>query len=351
VISRRTGIETVAVGHTADDLVETLLLRLLRGAGVTGLAGIWPERRLGPLRVIRPLLAVTRLEVLEYLRRHGLAFRDDASNRDRRFLRNRVRHELLPVLERGYNPSIRSTLRRTAILLQDDEGLLRGLARQALGRAAAGPTVSAAALAREPVSLQRRALRFWLGEEAGFEQVEAVRKLAISGPPGGEVHLSGHRLVWRQYGVLQQGKPTAPPPVRRRWPLPVPGSVRIAELGVGFRCCRERPGACAAGRQRSPSTGPGLVERFDAGALGRGLFVRTWRRGDRFQPLGMRGGKKLQDIFVDDKVPRRQRRRTPLLCTADGRIAWVVGCRMGELFKVTRATRTILRVQAVALRD
>src|ERR1035438_10561282 len=112
---------TTLFRSTADDQVETFLLRLLRGAGVPGLVGIWPERQLGTLRVIRPLLKVRRLEIIEYLTSKKLSYREDKSNADTRFTRNRIRHELLPLLEREYNPSVRDVLLNTAEILRDED--------------------------------------------------------------------------------------------------------------------------------------------------------------------------------------------------------------------------------------
>jgi len=241
-VSKKTGIRTLVLAHTADDQAETFLLRLLRGAGATGLAGIWPERQIGGLRVLRPLLDVSRKEVLKYIAAHKLSYREDASNADRRFLRNRIRHELLPLLERDYNPGIRRVLRRTAEILR-------------------------AEAERDPVALERRAIRRQLGS-LSFQQVEEVRK---------------KRQV--------------------------------------------------------------LMERFDADVLGKPFTVRTWRPGDRFQPLGMKGTKKLQDFFVDEKAPRWERHQVPLLCAADGRIAWVVGYRIAEPFKVTERTKRVVEVR------
>ena len=279
-VARKTGIKSLALAHTADDQVETFLMRLIRGAGVDGLAGIWPERRLGKLRVIRPLLPVSRAQVLEYLNTAGLEWREDASNADRRFLRNRVRHELLPLLERDYNPKIRDALRRTAEILRAE---------------AAG----------DPVAVERRAIR-----EMSFREIEELRKLAR--------------------------KEDVPLPVAGRWKLKVPGATLIRELGVRF--------VVGTGTGRGGDAVP-TEEVFDADAIGEDLTVRTWREGDRFQPLGMKGAKKLQDLFVDAKVPRRQRGRVPLLCASDGRIAWVVGYRMSDGFMVTEATKRVLRIR------
>ena len=293
-VAEATGIPTLVLAHNSDDQVETFLLRLIRGAGPTGLSGMRADRQIGRVRVVRPLLEVSRVEILEYLNAQGLNCREDSSNANRRFLRNRIRHELLPLLEREYNPGIRDVLRRTAEILR-------------------------AEAEDDPVAAQRRTIRAWLGE-VSFEQVEAVRGLAM----GDEVSLPGGVIVYRDYDGLQKG--SAPVPVVGQWPVSLNGDTVIAELGVRF----------VVGE---------AGERFDADALGDGLFVRTWRDGDRFQPLGMTGEKKLQDFFVDEKVPRRQRGRVPLLCAADGRIAWVVGHRIAEPFKVTGQTRRVLAIR------
>ena len=163
-VAERTGIQKLALAHTADDQVETFLLRLLRGAGVPGLVGIWPERQLGTLRVIRPLLKVRRAEVLEYLSARGLTYREDASNADTRFTRNRIRHELLPLLEREFNPAIRDVLLHTAEILRDEDFyLLHHVAQRFYMAVCQNDAVNVKALANCPVAIQRRVLRFWLG--------------------------------------------------------------------------------------------------------------------------------------------------------------------------------------------
>lgn len=307
----RTGIHTIALAHTADDQVETFLLRLLRGAGTTGLAGMQSDVKIGGLRVIRPLLDVRRSEVIEYLRSRQITWREDASNTDRRFLRNRIRHELLPVLERDYNPGIRDALLRTAEILRDEDDLLTTLAG----------AVPIAELRSQSVALQRRALRLWLGEGLDFDHIEAVRQLTS----GAEVTLPGELIVYREGDALRKAHRQDVEPVRGRWPLDLTGETAIRELGVRLVIGDDG-------------------ERLDADTLGAAPFVRTWENGDRFQPLGMTGEKKLQDFFVDEKVPRLRRGRVPLLCASDGRIAWVVGYRIGEPYKVTGATRRVLRI-------
>jgi len=315
-VAKKTGSSTLVLAHTADDQAETFLLRLLRGAGPAGLGGMWADRRIGQLRVVRPLLEVTRSEIIKYLKSHHLTWREDASNADRRYLRNRIRHELLPLLERDYNPGIRKVLRRTAEILR-------------------------AEAANDPVATRRRAIREWL-DDLSFEHIEAVRQLAT----GGEVHLPGGVRVCSEYGRLRKtaGRGT---PVAACWPLAENGETAISELCVRFHA---KPGVAETCYNYNKFPRPaGKGECFDADALGAEPFVRTWREGDVFQPLGMTGTKKLQDFFVDEKVPRRQRGRLPLVCAADGRIAWVVGYRMADPFKVTEQTRRVLRLRAEPL--
>jgi tRNA(Ile)-lysidine synthase len=344
-VAERTGLKKLLLAHTADDQVETFLLRLLRGAGVPGLVGIWPERQLGTLRVIRPLLKVRRVEIMEYLAAKKLSYRDDKSNTDTRFTRNRIRHELLPLLEREYNPSIRDVLLNTAEILRDEDFyLLHHVAQRFYMAACQNDAVNVKTLANYPIAIQRRVLRFWLGGDSEngpsftFDQIEAVRHAVLGDSPSAAIDLPNDLVVYREYEWLQKARRKDLERVEGKWPLGLTGETVIRELGVRF--VLERVGSS-----------PYPQESMDADALGEGLVVRTWENGDRFQPLGMSETKKLQDFFVDEKVPRSRRGRVPLVCTADGRIAWVVGQRIAEPFKVTDGTRHVLHLRAESIQD
>ena len=167
------------------------------------------------------------------------------------------------------------------------------------------------------------------------------RSLALSESASGQIDLPDDFVVYREYDALKKASGNGLEPVRGKWPVCLEGETKIRELNVTFTVAavdNRWP------RLASAATGHG-EESFDADALGAGLFIRTWQEGDRFQPLGMSESKKLQDFFVDEKVPRHQRGRVPLLCAADGRIAWVVGHRIAEPFKVTEQARRVLRVR------
>jgi tRNA(Ile)-lysidine synthase len=357
-VAERTGIKTLALAHTADDQVETFLLKLLRGAGATGLSGMEVERELGGIRVIRPLLGVRRSEILEYLAAEKLSWREDASNADPQFTRNRVRHVLLPLLEREFNPAVRETLLRTAEILRDEDSYLtRHVSEAIYSPAYCGEGIDVEAFRGWLPAVQRRVVRLWLGQEIelGFEHIEAVRELVLSDNPSAEVHLPEDLIVYREYDELKKARREELEPVRGKWPLAIDGETRINALGVSFVChpeavkgSRSLPKEILLPRLRDQNDKKN-EESFDADSLGDSPFIRTWQEGDHFQPLGMSGEKKLQDFFVDEKVPRRTRGRTPVLCASDGRIAWVVGVRIADPFKIGKTTGRILRIQVKLL--
>jgi tRNA(Ile)-lysidine synthase len=342
-VAERTGLKKLFLAHTADDQVETFLLRLLRGAGVPGLVGIWPERQLGTLRVIRPLLKVRRVEIMEYLTARKLTYREDKSNVDTRYTRNRIRHELLPLLEREYNPAIRDVLLNTTEILRDEDFyLLHHVAQRFYMAVCQNDAVNVKTLANYPTAIQRRVLRFWLAGDSEngphfiFDQIEAVRYAALGNAPSAAIDLPDDLVVYREYEWVRKAHRKDLEPVKGNWPLSLSGETVIRELGMRFVL-------------EHGDEPPNPKECFDADALGEKLFVRTWENGDRFQPLGMSETKKLQDFFVDEKVPRLRRGRVPLVCTSDGRIAWVVGQRIAEPFKVRQDTRRILCARAESI--
>ena len=258
-VAAQTKISKIALAHTADDQVETFLMRLLRGAGVPGLVGIWPERQVGEVRIIRPLLKVRREEVIEYLKQHNLSYRQDASNADTRYTRNRIRHELLPLLERDYNPGIRDVLLRTAEILRDEDFyLLHHVVRTFYMAACQKEVVNLKALNGYPPAVQRRVLRLWLGGEdelAGarfsFDHIEAIRQLAVSDDPSGELSMPDDLIVYREYETLRKASRESIQSVQGRWPLNLAGTTSIPQLGVSFTVGEEG-------------------ERFDADGLGEG---------------------------------------------------------------------------------
>jgi len=338
-------LDKIAVGHTATDRAETLLMNLLRGAGVDGLASIPPQRG----RVVRPLILATRQETEGHCRRRGLSFRRDPSNDDVEHLRAKVRAQLIPLLEREYQPRAGAALARAAELLGADAEFLSDLARaqyqQLAERGGEELSLDLEGLLSSPLALRRRvvreAVRELRGEVAdlGLEHCDAVLDLAREAQTGKALELPGGvsaevsygRLLVRSGGGLRESE-------RIEETLSVPGRLVSQALGIALEAEVVPREALAA-----PADEPGLAD-LDYEQAGSQLVVRNWRPGDRFRPLGMAGEKKLQDFFVDAKVPRRQRARVPLIAQPNGRILWVVGHRIDERVRIGENTTKVLRL-------
>ena len=329
------GYARLALGHTADDQVELFWLRLLRGAGLEGLKGMWPAT---PQGLVRPLLAVGKAVLLAWLARESLPYRLDSSNLSRAYLRNRVRLDLLPHLARGYNPRLAQTIWRTQSLLQDDERLLARDAAAAWDRVAQELAADCFALDLNrffnlPPALQRRVLRGGvarLGEDVTLTapQVAALMALAESGRSGGLISLGkeGANVQVARAGAVLHILKALPEPSPEAARLPAcPGEV---DSPAGWRW-RLSPRSCRPGDPWPPPETAWL----NPAMVSLPLTVRPWRPGDRFWPLGAPGPKKLQDFLVDAKIPRWLRPHIPLVAAAGG-IVWVAGVRIAAPVKL-----------------
>jgi tRNA(Ile)-lysidine synthase len=331
----------IATGHTADDQAETVLLNIIRGAGPVGLSGMPPMRG----RVIRPLIDVTHAEVEAYCREEGLEFRVDRSNLDRRFRRNRVRLEVIPLLAQ-LQPNVVSALCRLADVMRAENRYIDSqvdwVEREIVRREGDSIFIVLEGLSVAPVSLRRRIVRRAIARLSGseadleLERVDAVLELASAGQTGSVIELPGGWQARRTYQDIAIGPVPPAAAAPGEWRLPVPGAVEIAEVGMAI--------SAEYSDEVAVSEDPRVV-RIDAGTVTPPLLVRTWRPGDRFRPLGMAEPVKLQDFFVNAKVPRAERART-LLVESAGRIVWVVGHRIDEESKVTDATRRTIRLEA-----
>jgi tRNA(Ile)-lysidine synthase len=354
-LAHEVGADCIAVGHTANDQAETLLMWMLRGAGMTGLAGM-PYTRED--RIIRPLLAATREEVVAYLDDEGLTYRRDSSNEKPLYHRNRIRKELLPVITRLAPAAVR-VLQRQADLLREDEHFLEGvtgdLVHALVSHDSSGvQRVDRQAFTELPVALQRRLVRAVLrtydeeGRASSLCAVESVRRLFLKGRSGGRLSLKQVFVILDQGSVRfspgaggdhshqmdsEQGKEEA-------LLLPVPSMVYWSGTNQQIHAqLMTRRAAEEMGR--APSQG---LAWFDADRFSEPLLVRAWQAGDRFSPYGMKGkSKKLQDFFTDRKVARHERGKVPLLVAPEG-ILWVVGVRQDERFAVRGGTTRCLLV-------
>lgn len=321
-------LDAVATAHTLDDQAETVLAKLLRGAWTEGLGGIHPVVEGPEGRILRPLLGTRRSEVETYLKGLGQAWREDSSNRQTTFTRNRIRHELLPMLE-GWNPQLREHLAQMAELARDEEAwwaaeterlagqiLLPGRPVRGGGRAGAeGLAVDVTRLAELGVAAQRRLLRLaaeQLGVAMDFAGTEAVRALALTGRAGQRRELAGGLRAERTHRelrlTLEAGETgEEPTPV---YTVEVPGEIEATEFGVRLRI--ERDGAWAADA---------------AGAEAARATLRAWRPGDRVRLRHSGGARKVKEVLERLRVTGSDRARWPVL-EVEGRIVWMQGVEL-----------------------
>ena len=346
------GASAVALGHTSDDQAETILMHVLRGSGLNGLRGMaevadwpWPEPETG-LRLFRPLLGVAKADTTAYCRDMGQTFREDSGNYMWRFTRNKVRLDLMPRLARDYNPRVRDALLRLSRAATDDADYIESQLDRCWPSIAevAEDSVS---LDVDPLShlhpaLQRQALRRAFAVAAGDVRapgevhLDAMLSLLRQGRSGRSIHLPRGVRAVSDGGVLWVGRNAEPPkPAETEGEYTIrvpsePGEVMVAEIGCWRVVLRLSDSQGDAGRDDVPEQGIAAV--LGREALGETVVIRTRRPGDRFQPSGMLGTKKLQDFFTDAKVPRSERDRVPLLVSERG-IAWVAGHRVAEWAK------------------
>jgi tRNA(Ile)-lysidine synthase len=341
--ARRLGAHRIALGHTADDQAETVLMRLLDGAGVRGLAAIPAVRG----RIIRPLIAARRRDVEAALRDAALPWLEDPMNRDPKFLRNRIRHEVLPLLAASYDGDVVPALVRTAGLAREATEALDQLAARELERLLAEDgdgafTLSLTALRALPSFVAPEVLRqaaARLGSTAplrawahrGLARVTAAARPARPFRLGGVVvAVSGDRV--------RLGRALPSPLVPRL--LTVPGRLELPEAGRAIEATLHEPAS-----YRMPAVATAVA--FDADQLPGALMVRPRRRGDRFTAFG-HGERRLKTLLIAAKLPRWERVRVPLV-EAAGEIVWVAGVRRGAAAPITAATRRVLELALVPL--
>ena len=405
-VAREVGANRIAVGHTRDDQVETILMHILRGTGITGLCGLAPcspmaydsqgmslpaspsslpasplslpasplslRAKRSNLLVIRPLLDITREETTSYCQQHQLDPRIDSSNLSLSFFRNRLRLQLLPLL-RQYNPGVDQALLRLADIAKEDNAFLEqqasGLWEEVVKQENNVIYLDKRQLANLPIALQRQLLRAAVARLAGdardieASHIEAARSL-LNKPAGKRISLPHGLICHGGYNELaitrlppaiaseawQSQLPPCPfPPLLGEFPLKVPGETVFPRWKVIASIVGERVDTPSLRGVLSTSEGTcqsNLVADFDYHKTGTELFVRQRQPGDRFHPLGMNTHKKLQEFMVDVKIPRSWRSHIPIVCSPQ-QIIWVVGWRIDDRVKITEASKEILRLEFI----
>jgi len=357
-VAKSVGANRVAVGHTTDDHIETMLMHLIRGTGTRGLRGLQPSSRWqssgNSLTIIRPLLSVSRAETADYCRSHRLMPRTDASNLSLSPLRNRIRLQLLPLLK-SYNPQVAEALLRTACIAGDDLAFLDEEGTR-LWSEIARRQENTIILDKErflelPSALKRHLLRMSIEKLLdNLKDIEAchIEEImdALTKPAGKRISLPGGLNFSIEYNRYLLGSDPAAlspyPSLRGGFSLKIPGETLL-------------PGWCVEAtilnREQMVEEGKGIkgmglmnnlyTAYFDLGKTGDKLVARPRQRGDRFQPLGMSQPKKLGEFMIDAKIPRAWRQRIPIVCSPQ-HILWVVGWRIDDRVKVTDNTKQIL---------
>lgn len=327
-LRQQLGYDYIAVAHHADDQLETFFINLLRGAGIRGLKGMQKVNG----HIIRPLLDIPRTEILQYAVERHLEWREDHTNAETLYLRNKIRHELLPVID-GISKEGRSSILKSISHLASENELYRALVEEKLSQMVAplrGANSCVGLGSTDLASLWDAAttsgfqlLFEWL-RDYGFneDQVHFIHEALKTGQPGTSFFSPTHRVT-----IERDGLELAPLCQNNEAPI-VLSYQQIT-------------------KDEFTMDHSSQVAQLDYDKLTFPLQLRKWQTGDRFHPLGMKGSKLLSDFFVDQKMTTRQKEECYVLTTADDQIAWVVGRRIDDRFKVTDKTKTILKVQIV----
>lgn len=346
----RLNAQKVALGHTADDQAEEVLLRLFRGTGPSGLAGMLPRTRNG---IIRPLLLTTRREILDYLDRRGLSFREDSSNCEPFCQRNALRLQIFPLIEEHFHSRLTEVLYRHTELVWDEEAFWDSQVEACqpsvcMEEGSDRVVLKLSAFLALHKALQRRVIRSAIerlrGNLLGFYSVhvEIIRKWAVETASGKTLELPAALWALREgeHLVFTKASPFKSEPFH--WPILDFGSYSFPGFKVNIHFRDRIPGEPEAVCSQTGEVS--CVYEMDADKVLWPLAVRSWNPGDRFRPLGLHGSKKLQDFFTDSKISRTERARVPLLCDQE-KICAVLGRRMDDRVKITPETKRLLVVE------
>ena len=350
------GFDKIALAHHADDNAELVLMYLFRGSGLTGSSGIPPVRE---GKFIRPLIHLTKAEITDYIAENKLGYVTDSSNDDTGFLRNRIRHDLMPLLRAFYNPRISRALNRFSLIAKAEDEWIESLTDDLLKACVADEgrqeiSLSIPKLENLHVAARRRIVRKAVHRIRGslrritYAHTEAVLKLLQKGPVHAESDLPDGIRVRRNREILvfskirpEKEKAGDIPPFE--YEVREPGILFIAEIGAYMKFsgtdARGLPDFGEQGAEKHPS-----AAYFDMDKLSFPMTVRNFRHGDRFAPFGMGGTQKVKKYFANNKVPREERAKCPILLS-NGKIIWLAGHRTDETVRINPLTRNILKAE------
>lgn len=341
------GANKIALAHTADDQIETSLINYIRGTGIDGLAGIPPVRN----QIIRPLIDVRRKDIIKYIKQTGLAPRQDSSNLVPVYTRNRIRLELLPYLRKYFRSDIDESILHLTELSKEDSAYLNLEAEKALADIVIESSKNSVILDHNkfleyPLSIQRRILRMSIRKikgnikDIGYIHIHNIIKL-IGENKNFILNLPDNIDVEKIYDKLIVGiSNDKQKEISYSHEIKIPGVIEITELGLIVQSAViDRDGSTEISRNLDCIT-------IDINKINPPLVVRNWLPGDRIQPLGMSGSKKLQDVFSDKKIPMSNRKHIPVVADQSG-VIWVAGIIMADFVKVTNSTKKYLQIRII----
>jgi tRNA(Ile)-lysidine synthase len=357
-VARTHRFNRIALGHHADDNAELVLMNLLRGSGPTGLSGIPPVR---DGKIIRPLIKIRRSEIIRFLNQNRLRYISDSSNQDMSYLRNSVRHRLIPMLQQSYNPKIPETLNRLSSIMRSEEAWIEDVIHPLFKSSVLTAqndhiNFSVAVLRRFHPAVQRRIIRKGISRIKGdlrriaFTHIDAVIRILNKGPAHGSLDLPDDIRIRRIRDNLYISKEKRalhrlgtkndhfrPPLFEHEITAPVSVFIKeiFARIDFNEMNIKDIPDVRFAGQ---------YTVFFDKDTVSFPMILRNFRPGDRFRPLGLGGTQKLKKFFIDRKIPRNERVKCPILLSR-GKIIWVAGHRIDESVRLKSSTRTVLKVE------
>jgi len=352
------GFNKIALGHHCDDNAELILMNLFRGSGPLGIAGIPPKRE---EKIVRPLMRSKRTDIVEFLESEEIEYVADRSNLDPKYLRNRIRHHLIPLLQTSYNPKISETLNRLASILSLEEKWIDDIVQPIFNAAVVTAQENRLGLfvpkldGIHPAALKRvlrKAIEKIKGDlrRIAYIHIESATRLLEKEPGNWSLDLPDRVRIWRQESVLfiskeakalrdLKLKPSSDEPLAFEYRLTRPETIFVKEINAKIKFSEMKAAKLPDFSRAGHQTG-----FFDMNRLSFPLVIRNFRPGDRFTPLGMRGTQKVKKFFINQKVPKDQRSKCPILLS-QGKIIWVAGYRIDESVKVMPSTEKVLRVE------
>ncbi len=336
--------DKIALGHNSDDQAETLIMRLLRGAGPSGLSGIPPVRK----KIIRPLIEVERTEIEEFLKKNKVDFVLDSSNENTKYMRNKIRHILMPAIKK-ISPQATKIISKTADIIREENDYINVSVTKALMRLMSRKTDQKVELFCNPMEvlnivILRRALRVAIDsfkdlKGIEFDHIEEIIRLIKKGKPGDRIYLpKGIRAIKGYSTIIITSEP---PQKLSTYQIDMPKEIAIKEISMTLDIKE-----LSIGEIQDYGNGKNLIY-IDAEKIKFPLIIRPRKEGDYLYPFGFGKKKKLQDFFVDEKIPRDERDLIPII-ESEGNIVCIVGYRLDDRFKIDHNTKRCLQIKAIA---